>query len=88
MELKEALKSRRSIQKYKDIDIPKEIIEDLLEILKQRCDWFKQNEIDQWGDWYYTELYDKNYFIKMMKIYKLYVVKQNNEVVGAFLLKT
>lgn len=31
MELKEALKSRRSIRKYKDIDIPKEIIEDLID---------------------------------------------------------
>ena len=60
----------------------------ILEILKQRCEWFKQNEIDQWGDWYYTELYDMDYFIKMMKIYKLYVVKQNAEVAGAFLLKT
>ena len=60
----------------------------ILEILKQRCEWFKQNKIDQWGDWYYTELYDMNYFIKMMKIYKLYVVKQDNKVVGAFLLKT
>ena len=53
----------------------------ILEILKQRCEWFKQNEIEQWGDWYYTELYDMNYFIKMMKIYKLYVVKQNDEIV-------
>lgn len=29
-----------------------------------------------------------NCFIKMMKINKLYVVKQNDEVVGEFLLKT
>ncbi len=60
----------------------------ILEILKQRCEWFKYNEIEQWGDWYYTELYNMDYFIRMMKIYKLYVVKQNDEVVGAFLLKT
>ena len=55
----------------------------ILKILKQRCEWFKQNKIDQWGDWYYTELYNADYFIKMMKIYKLYVVKQNDEIVGA-----
>lgn len=30
----------------------------------------------------------RNCIIWMMKIYKLYVVKQNDEVVGAFLLKT
>lgn len=60
----------------------------ILEILKQRCKWFKQKKIEQWGDWYYTELYNTDYFIKMMRIYKLYIVKQNGEIVGAFLLKT
>jgi len=31
MELKETIKNRRSIRKYKDIDISKEIIEDLID---------------------------------------------------------
>lgn len=31
MELKETIKNRRSIRKFKDIDIPKEIIEDLID---------------------------------------------------------
>ncbi len=72
-----------------NIELAKESdILDILEILKQRCEWFKKNKIEQWGDWYYTELYNTDYFIKIMKIYKLYVVRQKGEVIGAFLLKT
>lgn len=63
-------------------------IPSILKILKQRCEWFKKNKIEQWGDWYYTELYNTDYFINMMNKYKLYVVKKENEVIGVFLLKT
>ena len=31
MQLKEAIENRRSIRKYKDIEVPKELIEDLIE---------------------------------------------------------
>lgn len=60
----------------------------ILEILKQRCEWLRQNKINQWGDYYYTELYNKDYFIKVRNIHKLYVVKEKDEVIGLFLLKT
>lgn len=60
----------------------------IIEIFKQRCEWFKKNKIEQWGDWYYTELYNIDYFVNMMEKYKLYVAKKENEVIGVFLLKT
>lgn len=63
-----------------------EILE-VLEIIKQRCNWFQENQIEQWGSWYYEELYDEKYFLKMMKRYLLYVVKKEDEIIGAFLLK-
>lgn len=59
----------------------------ILEILKQRCQWLKQNKIEQWGD-YYTQLYNRDYFMKMITLYELYIVKQEQEIIGAFLLKT
>lgn len=62
-------------------------ISEILEIIKERCKWFEENKIDQWGSWYYEELYDEKYFKKMMKKYPLYIVKQENEIIGAFLLK-
>lgn len=62
-------------------------IASIIEIIKQRCEWFEQNRIEQWGDWYYTELYNAEYFIKAMKEYHLYVIKQAKEIIGVFLLK-
>lgn len=65
----------------------KEDIESIVAILKERCNWLKENNIDQWGDYYYSEKYNANYFNEVMQLHKLYVVKQNNEVIGIFLLK-
>ena len=62
-------------------------VPEILKIIKQRCDWFAENHINQWGSWYYEEVYDEKYFLQAMKNFSLYVVKNENEVVGAFLLK-
>lgn len=71
-----------SIQLAVKADIPF-----ILNLLKERCKWFRDNKINQWGDWYYTELYNQDYFLEVMKQHQLYVAKEENEVVGAFLLK-
>lgn len=60
----------------------------ILEILKQRYEWFKERKIKQWTDAYYKEIHNANYLIEVMNIDKLYVVKQEDEVIGIFLLKT
>lgn len=62
-------------------------ISTILEIIKQRCDWFEQNKIDQWGSWYYEDLYDETYFLEAMENYPLYIVKKKDEIIGTFLLK-
>ena len=65
----------------------KDDIPSILEILQQRCKWLEENKIEQWENESYTELYNADYFIEVMNIYKLYVVKELNEVIGVFLLK-
>ena len=62
-------------------------ITSIIEILKQRCDWFRENNIKQWTDDYYIDRYNFDYFSKEMNINKLYVVRINEEIVGVFLLK-
>lgn len=62
-------------------------IKDILELIKLRCDWLEKNNIEQWGDWYYKELYNMDYFLNNMKINQLYVVKNESELIGLFLIK-
>lgn len=71
-----------NIEFAKENDIPM-----ILEIIKERCDWFLKNKIEQWDSWYYEDLYDQKYFLEAMKKYDLYVVKNRKEIVGLFLLK-
>lgn len=61
-------------------------IESIMAILKERCDWLKANNIDQWTNNYLGK-YNENYFSKVMKLHKLYVVSQENKVISVFLLK-
>lgn len=63
-------------------------VSEILEMIKERCNWFEKNKIEQWGSWYYEDLYDEKYFKKIMKKYSLYIVKKEDEIIGAFLLKT
>ena len=58
----------------------------IMNILEERCTWFKENGIDQWAN-NYLGRYNKDYFNDVMKNHKLYVVKQENKVIGVFLLK-
>ena len=59
----------------------------ILEVFKERCAWFLENHIDQWGDWYYTELYDEDYFSDAMDLYTVYTVRDDIKIIGVFLLK-
>lgn len=61
-------------------------IELIMAILKERCDWLRANNINQWAN-NYLERYNENYFSEVMKLHKLYVVSQENKVIGVFLLK-
>lgn len=59
----------------------------IIEILKERCDWFKKNRIDQWNEKYYKEIYNVPYFKQARRKHHLYVVKDQEEIIGLFLLK-
>ncbi len=58
----------------------------IMNILEERCNWFKENGIDQWSN-NYLKKYNEYYFNDVMKNHKLYVVKEENNVIGVFLLK-
>lgn len=64
----------------------KENIHDIMDIIKERCDWFRKNNIDQWANNYLGK-YNEKYFSEVMQLHKLYVVSQENKVIGVFLLK-
>lgn len=53
----------------------KKNIPEILEIIKNRCDWFEKNHIEQWGNWYYQDLYNEKYFLEAMKKYSLYYLR-------------
>lgn len=59
----------------------------ILEIIKGRCDWFLENKIDQWGDWYYKKLFNAKYFEEVFNHFVIYIVKENQKIIGTFLLK-
>lgn len=64
----------------------KDDIQAIMNVLEERCNWFKEKGLNQWTNNYLVR-YNKDYFNEIMKIHQLYVVKQNNEIVGVFLLK-
>lgn len=64
----------------------KENISDIMDIIKERCEWLKKNNIDQWANNYLGK-YNEDYFNEVMQLHKLYIVEQENKVIGVFLLK-
>lgn len=63
-------------------------INDIIYVIKQRCDWFKKNNIDQWNEIYYLRKYNFKYFTNMVHTNNLYIATENDEIIGVFLLKT
>lgn len=57
------------------------------DILIERCQWFIDNNINQWKINWYPNKYNNDYFLKQMKENFLYVAKIKDEVVGVMLLK-
>ena len=59
----------------------------VIKIFKERVKWFKKKKIKQWDSLYYLVYYNILYLFKIIKQDKLYVVKNNNMVIGIFLIK-
>lgn len=64
----------------------KEEISDILNIIEERCNWLKEKGINQWAN-NYLGRYNEDYFKEVLVKHKLFVVKEQKEIIGTFLLK-
>ena len=70
---------------YKILLATEDDIEEFHKIIISRCKWFEEKNINQWKVTSYPIRYNINYFKEQMN--NLYIIKNNNEVLGGFLLK-
>lgn len=75
---------------YNNVKICLAQIDDLNQIhniLIERCKWFVENNIEQWRLNKYPNKYNNEYFRAQMDKNYLYIAKENNRVIGVMLLK-
>ncbi len=58
----------------------------VMDLIKQRCEWFQKEKIDQWED-DYLAIFDIQYFEEQASKKQVYLVTQEEKVCGAFVLK-
>lgn len=68
------------LAKIKDLDT-------IHRLIYNRCLWFSEKGVKGWNVKFYPNKYTQNYFVEQMKINKLFVIKLDNIVCGAMLLK-
>ena len=73
-------------KKYKILLAIEEDLEQINKLYADRVKWFNENNIEQWGN-NYPNRYNVLYLKEQMKINKLYVMKNENKVIGSMLLK-
>lgn len=61
-------------------------IDSIIDIYRERVEWFKHNNINQWSK--YLEYHPKSEFLNYIKNGKLYLVLNNNTIVGCYVLST
>lgn len=69
------MKYKLELANIKELDI-------ILNLYKERINWFKDNNINQWGK-YFTN-HPKSEFIEAIESKRFYVIKNQNEIVGGF----
>ena len=60
-------------------------LEEFHNIIISRCKWLEEKKVNQWKVTSYPIKYDINYFRKHLN--KLYIIKDDKDVLGGFLLK-
>lgn len=73
------------ILKNKNITFTKASItelDDILELYKERMKWFKDNNINQWSD--YFKLNPKEKFIDAIENNNYFMLKENNKIIAGF----
>ena len=64
----------------------KEDLEVVYRLINERMDWMVLKGIKQWDKEHYWSVYPKSYYAKQVELGQLYVLKKENEVVGAIVL--
>lgn len=59
-----------------------EQLDEILELYSDRTQWFKDNNIKQWSK--YLVHHPKEEFVNAINNNELYVIENNNEIIGAF----
>lgn len=71
----------------KNVIIRKAVLEDIesiISLIKMRCEWLDENNINQWK---VTRTYGKDYYINKINDGKFYVATLNGKICGAFMLQ-
>lgn len=64
-----------------------EDVDDIYNLIYERCVWFKNRGVKGWNIEYYPNKYNQAYFKEQMKINKLFVAKKDKKICGVMLLK-
>ena len=64
----------------------KNMLNDIYKLYEKRIEWMEQNNIKAWNVRNYLETYPKEYFSKQIQKERLYVLTNNNKIIGSLVL--
>lgn len=85
-ELNEELKEELNCLNYSFSKININDLDKLLDLYKERTNWFKEKGIKQWSK--YLEHHPKEEFMDIIEKGYFFIIKENNNIIGGFELST
>lgn len=74
-------------QKYYHFQLAKPaMVDDVFRLIVSRIEWMEQQHIQQWNTTHYTEVFPKEYYLEMIKQHHLYVLKDDEKIIGAAII--
>lgn len=64
----------------------KKDLDEYYNLILERCEWFKENKINQWN-YNYEKIFNKDYFYKNLNENHIFVAIKNNKVIGGIFLR-
>lgn len=61
-------------------------LENIIDLYKERINWFKEKQIEQWGE--YLEQHPKSEFEEIISKGYYFILEKNNEIIAGFELST
>ena len=58
----------------------------IFQLYKKRIHWMNENDIRQWNVTGYLDVYPVDYYIRQQALDNLYVLEENNSIIGAVIL--